>query len=43
MPDLAAKLRDKLHAWRKNVSAQEMTVNENYNPKMADYRYQDEK
>ena len=43
MPDLAAKLRDKLHAWRAQVSAQEMTVNNNYNPKKADYRFEDQK
>jgi arylsulfatase A-like enzyme len=43
MPDLAAKLRDQLHAWRVQVSAQEMTVNDNYNAEKADYRYQDKK
>ena len=39
MPELAAKLRDRLHAWRKKVNAQEMTVNENYQPEKAEQRF----
>ena len=39
MPELAARLREKLHAWRKNVGAQEMTVNPNYNPEKAEMRF----
>jgi len=39
MPELAARLRDKLHTWRKEVGAQEMTVNPNYNPKKAEMRF----
>jgi arylsulfatase A len=39
MPELAARLREKLHAWRKKVGAQEMTVNPNYDPEKADMRF----
>ena len=32
MPELAERLRKKLHTWRENVGAQEMIVNPNYDP-----------
>ena len=35
MPDLAQRLRDKLHKWRMEVGAQEMIINSDYNPKKA--------
>jgi len=41
MPELAARLREKLHTWRKNVAAQEMTVNPAYDPEKADWRFAD--
>lgn len=43
MPKLAARLREKLHQWRKSVGAQEMTVNPNYDPEKADWRFLDRK
>ena len=39
MPELAARLREKLHQWRKSVDAQEMKVNPNYDPKRADWQF----
>jgi arylsulfatase A len=39
MPELTNSLREKLHAWRKRVGAQEMTVNPNYDPKRAEMRF----
>ncbi|UCE04401.1 MAG: sulfatase [bacterium] len=41
MPELAARLREKLHQWRKSVGAQEMTINPNYDPQKADWRFID--
>ncbi|RPJ63727.1 MAG: DUF4976 domain-containing protein, partial [Acidobacteria bacterium] len=38
MPGKVADLRAKLHAWRKSVGAQEMTINPNYNPDKAGVR-----
>jgi len=43
MPELAAKLREKLHQWRKAVGAREMSVNANYDPEKADWRFLDRK
>ncbi|HDQ00727.1 MAG TPA: DUF4976 domain-containing protein, partial [bacterium] len=43
MPELAARLRAKLHQWRKAVGAREMTVNPNYDPRKADWRFLDRK
>ncbi len=43
MPELAARLREKLHQWRKSVGAQQMTINPNYNPQKADWRFSDRK
>jgi arylsulfatase A len=43
MPELAARLREKLHQWRKTVGAQEMTKNPNYDPNKTDWRYLDRK
>lgn len=43
MPELAKDLLEKLRAWRKEVGAQEMTVNSNYNPDKADWRFKDRK
>lgn len=41
MPDLAESLFEKLKAWRKKVGAQEMTVNPNYDPAKANWRFKD--
>jgi len=41
MPELASNLREKLHTWRQKVGAQEMTVNPNYDPEKADWRFAD--
>ncbi len=41
MPELASRLREKLHQWRKAVGAQEMEINPNYDPKRADWRFAD--
>jgi len=38
MPGKVADLRAKLHAWRKSVGAQEMTINPNYDPNKAGVR-----
>lgn len=43
LPDLAARLREKLHQWRSSVGAQEMTKNPNYDPQKADWRFLDSK
>ncbi len=43
MPELAARMRKKLHQWRERVGAQEMKVNPNYDPKRADWRFADRK
>lgn len=43
MPELAARLREKLHQWRKAVGAREMSVNPNYDPEKADWRFLDSK
>lgn len=43
MPGLASELLQKLRAWRKEVGAQEMTVNPNYKPNKADWRFEDRK
>jgi arylsulfatase A-like enzyme len=40
-PELAARLREKLHRWRKAVGAQEMVRNPNYDPARADWRFMD--
>jgi len=42
MPELAARLREKLHTWQKKVGAQQMTVNPNYNPEKAEMRFSEE-
>ncbi len=42
MPDLADRLRNKLHNWKKSIDAQEMKVNPNYDPKKADWRFESE-
>jgi arylsulfatase A-like enzyme len=43
MPDFARQLRQKLHDWRQATGVQEMKVNPNYDPKRAEWRYQDSK
>jgi arylsulfatase A-like enzyme len=43
MPDLARQLRQKLHDWRQALGVQEMTVNPDYDPERADWRYLDSK
>jgi arylsulfatase A-like enzyme len=43
MPDLARQLRQRLHDWRQATGVLEMTVNPNYDPKLADYRQLDSK
>jgi len=40
-PELAKQLREKLIKWRKDVGAQEMKVNPNYDPARADMRTQE--
>lgn len=42
MPELADQMLEKLRAWRKKVGAQEMTVNSNYNPEKAEWRFETE-
>jgi arylsulfatase A-like enzyme len=41
MPEKAAEMREKLHRWRKEVGAQEMTVNPDYDPQKVDWRFRD--
>jgi hypothetical protein len=41
MPELAARLREKLHTWRKTIGAQEMTINPDYDPQKADWRFKE--
>jgi len=43
MPEVANRLRQKLHDWRQATAVQEMTVNPNYDPEKADYRQLDSK
>jgi len=43
MPELAARLREKLHKWRRSIGAQAMPINPNYNPQKADWRFLDRK
>jgi arylsulfatase A len=43
MPDLAKRLRTKLHDWKRRIGAQEMSVNPNYDPDKADWRFLDRK
>ena len=43
MPELADRLRKKLHDWRKSVGAQEMGINPNYDPERDDWRFIDSK
>ncbi|MDW7680212.1 MAG: sulfatase [bacterium] len=43
MPELAIRLREKLHQWRKAVGAQEMKKNPNYDPQKEDWRFLDQK
>ena len=43
MPERVAAMREKLHQWRQSVGAQEMTVNPNYDPAKADWRFLDRK
>ena len=43
MPELSARLREKLHQWRSSVGAQQMTKNPNYDPQKADWRFLDRK
>jgi len=40
MPELADRMLKKLQAWRKRISAQEMTPNPNYNPQKAEWRFE---
>jgi len=42
-PELVERLKKKLHSWRKKVNAQEMTVNPNYDPEKANWRFKDRK
>lgn len=39
MPEKAAELQNRLHAWRAEVRAQEMTVNPRHNPDKAHWRF----
>ena len=43
MPEKAAELLEKLHAWRQSVGAQEMSVNPDHDPEKADWRFSDNK
>jgi arylsulfatase A-like enzyme len=43
MQDKVADMAEKLKHWRKNIGAQEMSLNEGYDPSKADWRYQDSK
>jgi len=38
MPEKVKAMREKLHAWRRAVKAQEMTINPNYDPKKASWK-----
>ena len=40
--ELAAELLDELRAWRARIGAGEMTINPNYDPERADWRFVDE-
>jgi arylsulfatase A len=42
MPQLADEMLANLRAWRKQVGAEEMTINPNYEPDRADWRFVDE-
>jgi arylsulfatase A-like enzyme len=42
MPDLATRLREKLHNWKKSINAQEMKPNPDYNSRKADWRFENE-
>lgn len=42
MPALADEMLANLRAWRKDVGAEEMTLNPNYEPDRADWRFVDE-
>jgi len=37
------RLREKIRKWRKSIGAQEMTINPNYDPEKADWRFLDRK
>ena len=43
MPELANRLRQKLHDWRQTTGVQEMKVNPDYLPEKADWRQKDYK
>ena len=43
MPEKAKVMLEKLRAWRKMVGAQEMSVNPDYDPEKADWRFKDSK
>lgn len=43
MPELAERLFNKLKKWRRDVGAQEMKVNPNYDPNKAHWRFEDGK
>jgi hypothetical protein len=40
-PELAQSMLEKLKAWRKDVGAGEMTINPDYEPERADWRFVD--
>ena len=41
-PEMAQRMLEKLRAWRKDVGAAEMTINPDYDPERADWRFVDE-
>lgn len=43
MPDKVNELKEKLHQWQKDLGVQRMTVNPNYDPTRADWRFIDSK
>jgi arylsulfatase A-like enzyme len=42
MPEKVKEMRSTLHAWRKAIDAQEMSVNPNYDPERASLRFPEE-
>ncbi|MDX1702533.1 MAG: hypothetical protein R3250_18025 [Melioribacteraceae bacterium] len=43
MPELRDSLLQKLRDWRKEINAQEMTVNPNFDASKADWRFESRK
>ena len=42
LPEKTAEMRKMLHTWRKEIGAQEMTVNPNHDPERAKLRFPEE-